>query len=562
LRQITRGDALDVDPALSPDGRLVAYASTRGGDHNLDIWVQQVEGRGDAIRLTRHNADEFNPEFSPDGSQILFLRNDGLYLIPALGGTERQIVNGAATGSFSPDGKWVAYTTTFNSGNRDLYHLYLAPLAGGAHREVKTGLAMFWWPVWSSGGGCLLMAGNRTQTNSAKLSWYVVPLDGPRAIEVQTEKILRQIGISDAVPMAWSRDHTVIFRAIHGGTRNIWAVRMSEEGKLEGRPWRVTAGSFEQAGSPSNSGAIPYSTALFGTSLYRTTIDANQGKILSPPAQFIHDGAQTIFPTLSEDGSKMVFASDRLGTLDVWMKDLTTGAEVPLVATPARERRGILSPDGSKVAFLRAEGEGDRGYLWPLPLGPERQLCEKCGPLLNFTILNWTPDSRSVIVGVGQPQHIEAMEVATDKRTPLVSHPKYAIHDGRISPDGKWIAFKLVQGVSSQPVYLAPVDGPLPAPQSLWIKITTDEYHAKPFWSPDGSLLYYYFSDGVHPECLYARRVDRNKMPQGEPIGVLHLHEDLRFAGGSSVGYGLAGQNLYIPLQSGKGNIWLAEPEK
>ena len=97
------------------------------------------------------------------------------------------------------------------------------------------------------------MAGNRTQTDSTKLSWYVVPLDDPRAIEVQTEKILRQTGISDAVPMAWSRDHTVIFRAIHGGTRNIWAVRMSEKGKLEGRPGRkmghfcVLQESIEQA---------------------------------------------------------------------------------------------------------------------------------------------------------------------------------------------------------------------------------------------------------------------------------------------------------------------------
>src|SRR5438093_683535 len=66
LTRLTSDSGLTTDPALSPDGKLLAYASDRSGDGNLDIWLQQV-GKGEVIRLTTDPADDREPSFSPDG---------------------------------------------------------------------------------------------------------------------------------------------------------------------------------------------------------------------------------------------------------------------------------------------------------------------------------------------------------------------------------------------------------------------------------------------------------------------------------------------------------------
>ncbi len=71
LTRLTADSGLSSDPALSPDGKLLAYASDRAGRTNLDIWVQQLPS-GEPLRLTTDEADESEPAFSPDGSRIVF----------------------------------------------------------------------------------------------------------------------------------------------------------------------------------------------------------------------------------------------------------------------------------------------------------------------------------------------------------------------------------------------------------------------------------------------------------------------------------------------------------
>src|SRR5207244_3841126 len=134
----------------------------------------------------------------------------------------------------------------------------------------------------------------------------------------------------------------------------------------------------------------------------------------------MHGGANASFPTLTADGRTMVYASDRSGTYDIWMKDLTTGDETLLIGTPEEENRGLISPDGSQVAFQRIENGRPMKYLWPLPAGPERRLCDGCRSLLN-----WTPDGKSVISSDGEPERLVALNVTTGRRTVVASHPKY-----------------------------------------------------------------------------------------------------------------------------------------
>ena len=145
LTPITADSGLSCDPALSPDGKLLAYASDRSGDGNLDIWVQQVGG-GDPVRLTRHAADDYQPSFSPDGTLIAFSsqrqgQSAGIYVIPSLSGEERLIAAQGRRPRFSPDGAWLAYW--------DADKIYVVATGGGSPRPLAPEFLIATHPVCS-----------------------------------------------------------------------------------------------------------------------------------------------------------------------------------------------------------------------------------------------------------------------------------------------------------------------------------------------------------------------------------------------------------------------------
>lgn len=107
LVRLTSTSGLNADPALSPDGTLLAYASDRADGEHFDIYVQPVAG-GDAMRLTHDRAEETEPAFAPDGAHIVFSRRGaGLFSVGVFGGEPRLIAKAAwaSTRRFSPNGK-------------------------------------------------------------------------------------------------------------------------------------------------------------------------------------------------------------------------------------------------------------------------------------------------------------------------------------------------------------------------------------------------------------------------------------------------------------------------
>ncbi|MCM2268713.1 MAG: serine/threonine-protein kinase, partial [Thermoanaerobaculia bacterium] len=125
----------DLLPAASPDGRSVAFTSTRDGRSR--IWLKQL-ATGDEVALTSGPADT-GAVFSPDGSTLLFVRGVvqpfQLFRVSAVGGEPRRLADGVYWGAWSPDGRTIAVSrSTTAAGLAD--SIALLDVDGGGERSL------------------------------------------------------------------------------------------------------------------------------------------------------------------------------------------------------------------------------------------------------------------------------------------------------------------------------------------------------------------------------------------------------------------------------------------
>ncbi len=109
LRRLTFDARLQTDPAFSPDGRFMAYASNVSG--NFDIWIQDLAG-GAPTRLTDDPRHDTQPDWSPDGRSILFRSErdgGGLFVISPQDRHVTRLTSSGYNPRWSPDGKSFAF---------------------------------------------------------------------------------------------------------------------------------------------------------------------------------------------------------------------------------------------------------------------------------------------------------------------------------------------------------------------------------------------------------------------------------------------------------------------
>ena len=356
LTQLTHDTGYTAQPAISPNGQLLAYASDRAGERNLDIWVQQVQG-GEPIQLTSHPAGEFTPSFSPDGSQIVFRSvrdGGGIYLIAALGGSERLLAKNGQRPRFSPDGRHVAYDV---GGFLTESSLYVVPVAGGSSKELETNVAWAASPVWSPDGKHILFLGtdDKALASFETWDWWVAPVDGGEAKRTGASESLSQAAVQPEVLLARKRASTVwvenpdriVFSGQSGDTRNLYQIYLSPgTWRVEGPPQRLTQGVSEWQPSVAADGRIAYASVDSNWDVWSIPIDANSGKLTGEREAAEDTAADEMFPTMSVDGKRLAFTMSRSGNLDVWVRDNVTGRSSALIVTPGLDEwRALLSPD-------------------------------------------------------------------------------------------------------------------------------------------------------------------------------------------------------------------------
>src|SRR5215211_8740312 len=113
LRRLTDNAATDSAPAWSPGGRKLAFASTRDG--NSEIYVMDADGAGTPMNLTNHPGSDQLPVFSPDGTRLAFTTSrDGnfeIYLMAADGTAVTNLTRNPANDA------WPAWPATSTSGS-------------------------------------------------------------------------------------------------------------------------------------------------------------------------------------------------------------------------------------------------------------------------------------------------------------------------------------------------------------------------------------------------------------------------------------------------------------
>jgi parallel beta-helix repeat protein len=384
---LTRHPAGAFRPAVSPDGRRIAFSSDR--DHpphgpavarqrGGDLHVMELES-GALRRLTHTEPGGWSgsPAWSADGATIFFYRAEGpfgnrrfgLWSVPAAGGEPRLLFADTLailSPAVAPDGRIAfAMGTPFS----------LAPAAAPSHFAIwsilpdGSGLRLendaasgFAAPSFSLRAGGMVVHGpgrpdlERPQSALAELMGGPGPLLVPGAPwrRVLPDRELELYPIREFLAAALPSGDAVV-RAIPPGPRLVISDLEGNQARevvdlgLGGSPIMALNAV---AVSPDSEWLVYMNGPMFGepddrVDLWKVRMDGTAAVNLTPDSP-ANDG----FPSFASDGSWLAFRSGRTGTFDIFRMDADGAGARNLTAHPARDIFPVVSPRGDLVAFL------------------------------------------------------------------------------------------------------------------------------------------------------------------------------------------------------------------
>ena len=558
--QLTYDGGLSTDPAISLDGQLIAWSSDRAGEGNLDIWVQYRGGT--PVRVTHNPADEYEPSFSPDGTQIVYRSaqdGGGIYVVSSLGGAEpRLVAPGGNRPRFSPDGSEILIA---DPGGAQLARIVNIAIPGSAPRQLAPEFATVQTPVWSPDGQYLLMIGRKSVDKLIPSAW-IVPRNGGAAEPVRFELQSAWLETTAMAIDAWLPGDRVLGELEIRGNTHLWLARIRRN------PWRLSGieqitfgtGSVKNA-SVSRDGTIVASSEEMDTDLWGIPIDANQGKVLGEPRRLTQDAAREQYPSISIDGSRLVYSSEQMGASHIWLMDLPSGVRRMLTSSPEFDFRPVISSDGRQIAYISANKalfmispeKAVSNWVIATSGGPAQKL--KTGSLI---IWDWSNDARALTgwaYRLPRRVGVDIIDVATGEAKPLLTRP-HDLYQAHISHDGHWV---MVQE-SGSGVLMAPIRDAQPPAADLWQRVGLNGADLIR-WSPGDNMIYF-VSRRDSFRCIWAQRLDpHTKRRVGEPFAIAHFHQarrSLRIADSGKIGLAVARNQIVIAEAERTGNIWTA----
>ncbi len=551
--QVTRDPGLEVDPALSPDGTLLAYAA--GPPTRMQILVRQVTG-GRTVALTGDSTTSHRwPRWSPDGSRIAYQTPSGIEVVPALGGPPRVIArvshdsvwtpgSGSLAGfTWSPDGRQIAFARGFAGGG-----ITIAPVDTGETRRLS-GVRDVHSLAWSPDGAVLAVVSDNPEFvfgdtyfgNEGPSSLWIVPVDGRDPLRVTDDQHLN-------MSPEWSPDGRYLFWvSSRGGGRDIYRVRVERSGGSVGAPDRLTTGLDAQSISLSADGAhLAYSSLRTFSNIWSLPIPT-VGPVSSREARPVTRGRQTIETLdISRDGRWLVFDSDRNGNFDIYRLPVGGDEPIQLTSDSAGDFSPEWSPDGRFIAFHSLR-YGNRDIFTMAADGSA--LTRRTSAAAHELDADWSPDGTSLVL-----QYLDTMGVLGARGFRILSLDGGAVRavdqvgDFALwSPDGGSIGFHASDGLR-----IVPLDG-----GAHRLLVATSREDGEPFysaWSPDGRTLYYI---ALSPQAASIRSVPA----RGGRSRLLVRFDDPERQQ-TRYGFGTDGRTFYFTMGSHESDLWVMDLQR
>ena len=551
--QVTLDPGLEIEPTMSPDGRLVAYAA--GSMNALEIRVRQrVGGAALAVAAQSERPQRF-PIWSPDGTQIMFDSPRGIEVVSALGGPARLVVpdehdprldpwgsgGPLMPAGWSPDGRRIAFV------RRDT--LLVRDLDGGPARPLTQDGEMHSF-AWSPDGRWIAcVRGNRQSRQPSFMFgnigptriWLVPVHGGGQPLPVTDDQWF------NASP-TWTPDsRMLLFLSDRAGGSELYQLRLGSDGRPVGGPARLTNGLRAQAVSLSANGHwLAYADWTETSNVWSLPIPT-AAAVSIRQAEPVTFGNQVIESfDLSADGTRLLFDSDRGGTMDLYRQPIRGGEPERLTQSPADEFWPQWSPDGTEIAFHSFVDGGRRLFVMSSDGGRQQQVTdgseEGRAPI-------WSVDGRSLFYlhDFNMPSaEVRIISRSADGRW---GRPRTIFRGNAYptssSPDGRLVAFSAdgvvyLVGSSGDSVRALVSRGDSMAPRAAYLA-----------WSEDSRTVYY-LAPGPGESGIWAVPVTG-----GQPHLLVRFDDPNR--PWHRYGFSARGGRFYLTIGDRQSDIWVAE---